>query len=93
MRFDDEVDKAKSLASEPLCFAHPIFVPFRGDWVTLVGFEPLKLESDLLELTDTQVVALARLLPASYAARNPRFRSSAEKGIGSRIVNSVRARC
>ena len=85
MRFDDEVDKAKSLASEPLCFAHPIFVPFRGDWVTLVGFEPLKLESDLLELTDTHVVALGRLLPSLLCGEESAFQVFC--GEGYRISN------
>jgi hypothetical protein len=46
------------------CFPHPFFVPFHGDVVTAGGFEAVKLENDLLELTDAQVAALGRLLPS-----------------------------
>jgi rubrerythrin len=70
------------LTGDALCFPHARFLPYRGDLATPVGFEAANLEVGLLELADTQVAALGRLLPSLLCGEESAFQVFYREGYG-----------
>jgi hypothetical protein len=68
------------LAPGALCFPHTTLVSSGSDLVTPVGFERVNLEPTLLELTDTQVAALGRLVPGLLCGEESAFEVFSNEG-------------